>query len=246
MNDFWKYLSFPLNLFTAALWMLFWGWLRKSYPNNAAVRFLLSPSATISSIVLLIASCLWIGFTGDRSFVESIIFVTVLLYVQTVLFLITLRGYRRGDGVIRWRFLFLHLGLLLAVGAGFWGSPDSEEYRLKLRCEDNTREAYGMDGAKRILPYEIKLHSLQNEYDENGKATHYEAIISMDDLKPVSVCVNDPYSVRVGEDLYLASVSEDSCVLQIVREPWRYFTLTGIILMLCGAFLLFINGPRRS
>ena len=57
--------------------------------------------------------------------------------------------------------------------------------------------------------------------------------------------VNRPYGVRFGQDIYLASVSEDSCVLQIVREPWRYFALAGIIMLLAGAFLLFINGPRR-
>ena len=57
--------------------------------------------------------------------------------------------------------------------------------------------------------------------------------------------VNHPYSVKFGEDLYLSSVSENSCVLQIVKEPWRYFALAGIILILAGAFMLFINGPRK-
>ena len=48
-----------------------------------------------------------------------------------------------------------------------------------------------------------------------------------------------------GEDIYLVGVSEGSCVLQIVREPWRYFALAGVIMMLAGAFLLFVNGPNK-
>lgn len=245
MNDFWTYFSFPLNLFLAALWMFFWGWLRKSHPGNRALRFLLSPSATLSSIILLTVSCLWIGFTGHRGFVGSVIFVVVLLYVQTVLFLVTLRGWRRADGCVRWRFLLLHMGLLLAVGAGFWGSPDSEEYRMKLQCEDTSGHAYRMDGRKTVLQYEVELHSVSTDWSDEGKATYYEAVISIDGQDPVTLSVNHPYNLNFGEDIYLASVSDDSCVLQIVREPWRYFALVGIFMLLAGAFMLFINGPRK-
>jgi uncharacterized membrane protein HdeD (DUF308 family) len=34
-----------------------------------------------------------------------------------------------------------------------------------------------------------------------------------------------------------------NCVLQIVREPWRHTALAGILLMIAGALLLFIQGP---
>ena len=245
MNEFWTFFAFPLNILIVAL--LMWGliWLRKTYSHSAAMRFLHSPTATISAISLLILSCLWVGFSGDRSFVESIIFVTVLLYVQTVLFLITLRGWRRPDGVIRWRFTFLHLGLLLAVGAGFWGAPDSDEYRMRIYVGETLREAVTLEARKVVLPYEITLLDVDTEYSQDGKPSHYEVLISMNGKKEAKLMVNHPYSVKIGEDLYLASVSEDSCVLQIVREPWRYLALAGIILMLAGAFMLFINGPRR-
>jgi hypothetical protein len=69
--------------------------------------------------------------------------------------------------------------------------------------------------------------------------------VSIDGGEPVLLQVNDPYSVKIGEDVYLASVSARHCVLQIVREPWRYFALAGILMLLGGAFMLFINGPRR-
>ena len=177
---------------------------------------------------------------------ESIFFVLVLLYVQTVLFLITLRGYKPAGKPVRWRFLLLHAGLLLAVGAGFWGCPDSMEYRMKLQYDEVSREAFRLDGTKTSLSYDVELQSLETEYSEDGRPIRYEAVLQIDDNDPVTVCVNDPYPVRIGEDIYLASVSENHCVLQIVREPWRYFALVGILMLLSGAFLLFINGPRKS
>ena len=116
MEDFWTFFSFPLNLLLAVLWVIVLrrGW--KHHRDNVAVRFLLSPAATVSALLMLLASCLWIGLSGSRDFVQSIVFVAVLLYLQTVLLLIIFRGWRRSDGRVRWRFLLIHAGLLLAVG----------------------------------------------------------------------------------------------------------------------------------
>ena len=245
MNEFWTFFAFPLNLLLAAILVCCLVWLRKACPNAPVVRFLHSPTATISSIILLIISCLWVGFSGDRGFVESALFVSVLMYVQIVLFLITLRGWKGADGSVRWRFLLLHLGLLLAVGSGFWGAPDSGEYRMRLYVDETSREALTLEAKRVVLPYEISLYDVETEYSVDGKPSHYEALISVNGCEPVTLMVNHPHGVRLGQDLYLASVSEDSCVLQIVCEPWRYFALAGIIMMLAGAFMLFIKGPRR-
>jgi hypothetical protein len=220
-------------------------WLRKSYPQCKVMRFLLSPAATILAISILIGSCLWLGICGDTGFVESVPFVLVLLYVQTVVLLITLRGWKTPSGVIRWRFLLLHAGLLLALGSGFWGAPDSYEMRVALERGQETSSAFRMDGREDGLGYTLRLIDYSAEFSEDGKPVHYEASVSFDGDVPVVLRVNDPYAVSSGEDIYLASVSPQHCVLQIVREPWRYFALAGIVMMLCGAFLLFINGPKR-
>ena len=245
MQDFWSFFAFPLNLLVAVVWMVIWGWMWKSRPESAVMRFILSPAATVSAIVLLLCTCLWIGFSGDRSFVESILFVLVLLYVQTVLYVVTLRGFRKTGGDIRWRFLFLHAGLLLAIGSGFWGSPDSSEVRVPLGRGEMTETAYNMDGSVEGLGYELLLIDFATEFSEDGKPSHYEAFISIDGSTPESMNVNHPYGVSFGEDIYLASVHDDYCILQIVREPWRYFAIAGIIMLLAGAFMLFIKGPRR-
>ena len=83
---------------------------------------------------------------------------------------------------------------------------------------------------------------------ENGMPSMYEADVLIDG-KPVNLRVNQPYAVSFGEDIYLSGyhMKEDdgtfSCVLQIVREPWKYIALAGILLMIAGALLLFIQGP---
>lgn len=246
MNSFWTFFAFPLNFLPALLWACGWGWFWKNRPSNRIIKFLLSPSATISSISLLVVACLWIGFSGKREFVQSIPFVLILLYIQTVVYLITLRGWRRPDGVIRWRFLLIHLGLLLALGAGFWGSTDSLEMRVALTKEESSQKAYTMDGNINGLGYELGLIDYITETSGDGKPSYYEATISVNKEEPVKLTVNHPYNFRFGEDIYLASVSETGCVFQIVREPWKYFALVGILMLLAGAFLLFIKGPRRS
>ena len=241
----WTFFSFPLNLLLAVLWGTGWFLLWKKNGQGRLVRFLLSPAATISSMVLLLAVCLWMGFSGNDGLTSSVPFALLLLFIQTVLFLVTLRGWKGPGGVIRWRFLFIHAGLLLAIGSAFWGTPDSSESRLKLMRGETSPHAFELDGTRRTLDYEISLTDFKADYAEDGKPVHYEAIITIDGDKSAIVTVNHPYSVRPGEDIYLTSVSQTGCVLQIVREPWRYFALAGIIMLFVGAFMMFIKGPRR-
>ena len=253
MEHFWTFFSFPLNLLLAVLWFGGWTWLWKSRPagdgmkfvTSRLLRFMLSPAATVSALVILVAACIWIGFSGDREFVQTVPFVAVLLYVQTVVFLVILRGWRHSGGAVRWRFLLIHAGLMLALGAGFWGAPDSSELRLALTSGQTSEKAYLMDGRITSLRYQLRLDDFKVETSVDGKPSYYEAIVSVDDGDSVRITVNHPYSVRFGEDVYLASVSDAGCVFQIVREPWRYVALSGILMLLAGAFMLFIKGPRK-
>ena len=244
MEHIWSFFAFPLNLLLALLWLVGWSMLWKNRQQSRLLKWLLSPTATIVSISLLIVAGLWIGFSGNREFVQSVPFVLILLFIQTVVLLITLRGFRR-NGHIRWRFLLIHAGLLLALGAGFWGCPDSSELRVRLVRGQETRNAYKMDGGVTSLDYNLRLDDYKIELSTDGKPYYYEAVVSIDGASSEVITVNHPYSVSLGEDIYLASASEGGCVLQIVREPWRYFALAGILMLLAGAFMLFINGPKR-
>lgn len=245
MNNIWTFFAFPLNLLLALLWALGLVWRMKTCPQCKIIRFLLSPKATISALLLLLISCICLGVSGCDGIIVSIPFIIILLYVQSVLLLITVRGWRTSTGIIRWRFLLLHAGLLLAVGSGFWGAPDSVEMRVALARGQETRSAFTSDGVTIGLGYALTLDDYRADYSAEGNPIDYEAVITLNGADSVRLSVNHPYSVNPGEDIYLASVASDHCVLQIVKEPWRYCMLAGIVMLIAGALLLFIKGPRR-
>lgn len=249
--------AFPLNLICALLWfgLMFMLWRRSR--KSLFVRFMLSPGATFWSLFLFIDACVVIGLTGQRSITTSWVFIAILLFLQTVLFFVILRGFREQTptgarlGAVRWRFLLNHVGLLLALGAGFWGAPDSETIRLR---------AYeGMPVSEAVIPgigftgieHDIILEDFRMERYENGAPSLYEAILKINDDN-VSLRVNHPYSLSLGEELYLVGydtqAGEDSswCIMQIIHKPWKYWAFAGIMMMLLGALLLFIQGPRRQ
>ncbi len=235
MPDWITFFSFPLNVILALLWAGAMLWIWKSFRKSLFVRFMLSKAATISSISLLFILCLIIGLTGKRTLIYSWPFIAVVFYLQTVLMFVLLRGRRQ---------FIHHIGLFVAVASAFWGAPDSEEFRIKAFIDIPVREAFRLDGSSSWLPYEIILKDFRTEIWENGAPAMYETDLAIDN-EQVTLKVNHPYSRSFGEDIYLSGTGESYCVLQIVREPWKYGVLAGIILMLAGAFLLFIEGPQK-
>lgn len=250
------FMAFPLNLIVALIWFgaMYMIWKRMS--KSMFVRFMLSPGATLWAIFLFVDACLVIGLTGERTMTTSWVFIAIVLYLQTVLFFVILRGWREPTrtgarlGAIRWRFILNHLGLLMAIGAGFWGAPDTEVLRLR---------AYeGQPVTQAILPgvgpvgvnHEIILEEFTLERYENGTPALYKADLVIDGKK-VNILVNHPYLLSFGEDLYLTGFNPahenglECCIMQIIREPWKYWAFTGIIMMIAGALMLFIQGPRR-
>lgn len=252
-----SFFAFPLNLILAVLWLgsviSLWQYRRKS----PFVRFMLSRGAALWAIILILVFSLAVGISGQRSLVPTWPFAAVMLYFQTVLAFIILRGWRRPTatgarlGTVRWRFLLNHTGLLLAVSSAFWGAPDSETLRLQALRGTAVREACTMDGTSFWLPYEIVLNEFSVSHYENGTPSMYEAEVTVDG-ETVLLRVNEPYSKAFGEDIYLSGYDQtdsgriDRCVLQIVREPWKYPALAGILMMLAGALLLFAGGPHKN
>lgn len=251
------FFAFPLNLIFLAVWVagcvLLWNHCRKTL----LVRFFLSPFATFLSIGLFLALCLVIGFTGMRSLAGSWISVVISLLLQTVLMFVIMRGWRMQTasgarlGSVRWRFLMLHVGLLITVGSVFWGAPDTQTLRMKAYVGVPNQEAYSMDGMRVWLPYEVTLQDFDVQQYDNGVPSAYKATVEVDGVV-ADIEVNDPYARGFGEDVYLvgydAAMGADSsyCILEIVREPWKYLTVAGIVLLLSGALLLFIGGPDNK
>ena len=237
MERFFDILTFPTNLLLAALWVVICCLTWKRF------RFLVSPAAVISSIVLFIGSCIWIGIKGDIEFTHSIFFILVLLYLMTILLCVLLRGWKTASGKLRYHFILHHAGLLIALGSAFWGSPDNQQMRMLLHEGQTSSAATNISRKQSILKEEISLINLECDRYENGTPMQYTATISIDN-QTHNILVNHPLSRGIGEDIYLVGTGDDYCILEIVYEPWKYFALVGIIMMIAGAVILFIKGPR--
>ena len=238
------FFAFPLNLILAVLWITAIFLSYRHADGSRFVRFMLSPAASIVSIALFALACLALGITGNREMVKSWPFIVIMLFLMTVLTFVLFRGWKSG-GRPRWRFIFNHAGLLLALSSAFWGAPDSYELRVQLAPGQAAETAYRLDGSVTGLGYELRLDDHDMKVSDDGRPSYVEAFVSVDGAGPVWISVNHPYQLSMAESIYLTSVSEKSCIFQIVREPWRYAALAGIIMLLAGAFLLFIKGPRR-
>ena len=79
--------------------------------------------------------------------------------------------------------------------------------------------------------------------------TQAEADVLIDG-ENVTLSVNHPYARTWSEDIYLTGYdSEDdrvSCVLQVVRHPWKWPMATGIVMLIAGAIMMFVQGPKRQ
>ena len=108
-------------------------------------------------------------------------------------------------------------------------------------------EAISEDGRREWLDFELALEDFCVSFGADGMPSDYEAIVAVNQER-ITLRVNHPYSVSFGTDLYLSGYDiayERYCIFQIVSEPWRYGAAAGIVMMLTGAFMLFIGGPRR-
>ena len=250
------FFAFPLNLIFMVMWVVACSLMWTHCSKTLFVRFLLSPFATFVSIGLFLGLCLVVGFTGWRWLAASWISFVISLLLQTVLLFVVMRGWRAKTasgarlGAIRWRFLMLHVGLLVVVGSAFWGAPDTQTMRVKALAGEACREAYFMDGRQTWLPYDIVLEDFQVQEYPGGVPSAFSAKVVVDG-ESSEIRVNDPYSRSFGEDIYLvgydaaAGSSSSYCIFEIVREPWKYVMTLGIVMLLAGAVMLFIGGPSK-
>lgn len=239
-----EFFAFPLNMVLMALWLWAIIELHRAGSRSIITRYLLSRQATVVSIVLLAVGCMAMGLQRNPA-TDSYLFLFIIFFVITQLSLVTLRGWRDSSG-IRWTFLCSHLGLLLALIAGFWGASDTRVMRAELATE-KVNTALCEDGKLVQLDYNLHLTDFKVDYFDNGTPSHYEATIDIDG-NPVTLSVNHPHKVAFGEHIYLTSFDnqEDGmhCVVQIVRQPWRGVMLAGILLLIAGALLLFFRRSR--
>lgn len=262
-----SFLAFPLNIIFAVTWLFLLWILYKEYKSSTFTRFLCAPETSVLSIGLFIGGCLVIGLfpqlsdaeakmcegisasLGCYNFMTSWIFIAILLLLLSNLAMITIRAYQHRKQA-RWRFILNHTGLWLALFAGFFGSSDTQTLRIPIYKGEPTREAFDMNGSAHYLDYEIELDSFAVEYYPNGRPSRFAADVRLGE-ETVLLEVNHPYAYRWGEDVYLTGYDvakgneSNYCILQVVKQPWKYVMVAGILMMLAGAVLLFINGTKR-
>uniref|UniRef100_UPI004055ED77 cytochrome c biogenesis protein ResB n=1 Tax=Alistipes sp. TaxID=1872444 RepID=UPI004055ED77 len=234
---------FPLNLLLIVLWLVAMVESYRCRENSPVARLLLSTRATALSFLLLVLLGITLGLQRHPASASWPV-VGALLMVQTILGMVILRGWRNRQG-IRWSFLMTHVGLWLTLVGTFWGAPDCRRVRLAVGREEATREAYYLDGTPKTLGYTLRLKEFTLESYANGVPSTYEAVVEIDS-REVSLRVNHPYRCTPAEAVYLISYDQGSyppryCILEVVHEPWRGVTATGVWMMIFGALCLFMR-----
>ena len=240
---------FPLNVILMALWLVLLVELYRRRDRSKVAQLLLSQAATAISLVLMAAVGIVLGLQREPASTAWPTVVAVL-FVLSHLTLVTLRGWRNATGV-RWRFVVNHAGLWLALVAGFWGAPDREQVRAMVTREVPTREAYDMSGRTTTLDCELQLVDFKIDYYAEGQPSMFEATVAVDG-ESATLRVNRPHHRTWSEMIYLVSYDVESpdraryCVVEVVREPWRWLSVVGIAMLIAGAVLMFARGPRKE
>ena len=262
-----SFFAFPLNVIVAVIWVYLLWRLYREGNKLPLTRFLLSSRTSILSILLLIGGSLVIGLfpqlseaeaasisgvpasLGCYNFMTSWVFIAILFLLLSNLTMVVIHAFYHRVPEKK-RFLLNHLGVWFALFARFFGSSDVQTLRIPLYAGQPGREAYSMDGKAYYLDYELELYSFNTEYYPNGMPSRFAADVRIGEQR-TTLEVNHPHSYRLGEDIYLTGYDTRNvgntryCILQIVRQPWKYVMVTGILMMLAGAVLLFINGPKK-
>ena len=244
--------AFPINaavLFAAlaGLWVL---WREK--PGGAVCRWLASGNASIALIAAFLICCLILGmkmqhadavsFPGFGNVRRTWWFILISIALMANLFVVILS--RRKKGI---RFILNHIGVLMALIGCFFGAPDHTVSRAIVSGEA-VHEAVGENGEIVPLPAAMKLDGFNVELDQRGNVRNYMALIDVDGKK-VELRVNHPYRISISEDVYLTSYDRDNlepqyCIVEVVRQPWKYLIWAGIVMMMAGGILMFARGKE--
>ena len=242
--------AFPINaavLFAAlaGLWVL---WREK--PGGAVCRWLASGNASIALIAAFLICCLILGmkmqhadavsFPGFGNVRRTWWFILISIALMANLFVVILS--RRKKGI---RFILNHIGVLVALIGCFFGAPDHTVSRAIVSGEA-VHEAVGENGEIVPLPAAMKLDGFNVELDQRGNVRNYMALIDVDGKKG-ELRVNHPYRISISEDVYLTSYDRDNpepqyCIVEVVRQPWKYLIWAGIVMMMAGGILMFARG----
>lgn len=256
----------PLNIATVLLLLGIAAYFRKS----SFFKKISGKQTTILSILFMIICSLIVGLTpqlspaeaatkpgfaaalGIYNFTQSWIMAGAILLILINLILIILNRGALNRGISReMGFLFNHIGLMVVIISAFFGSADVVKLRMKLNKEgEPDAMAYNMAGNPVNLKFSISLDNFITNYYPNGTPMRYCAQITVGTVhkhttagvvhKQMDVEVNHP-ARYAGYDIYLISSGEDYCIIELQKQPWKYFLAQGIVFMLLGAITMFMR-----
>lgn len=231
----------------------------REYEHRAWMRKLRAPGTAVTLLILITLYCIVGGtFPQLSGFTTSIPFVAILIALMAHLTLVMVHRARHFASIRRdGPFLVLHGGIWLALFSGMAGAGDTKELRTLLMrdaamdaavhttmdatmdtMEDAAvRTAYDAHGHRVPLSYSLRLQQIDiTRSEKDGTPVQYEVTLLIDSTE-CKVSVNHPYAVKWYEEIYLMDLNttgEKGCILLIVQQPWKYVTLTGILLLLAG------------
>lgn len=241
------WLACPVNVALVAAVVALLAVCEREWGRKPWVVALRSARMACCLLTLTLVACLWGGLSCPDVF-STWPFVALMAALTAHLALLLIHRLAR----FSWRrdgaFVLVHGGVWLALVSGTAGAADASEWRALVGRDAADTKVYDTRGWMQQLPYTLQMEEFRVEtHAQAGTPTQYVATLLLDG-KPVEVAVNDPYTVRPGEELYLMSYQSDEetgevlyCVLQIVREPWKYPLLAGIVLLLAGVGVMLLK-----
>lgn len=240
----------------AGLWVLY-----REKPDCAFCRYLSSGHTSIFVIANLVVCFIVLGLNKQsdpqsvpgghtladllciHSVKNSWWFVCAICLFLANLAMVIFRRLTRSS----WRFVLNHLGLFIALSAGFFGSADESVLRCIVGKGETVTSGFDRYGMERALGHSLCLEEFSISLRPDGSPRNFEAEVSVDG-KPVEIMVNNPYAAGFGKDVYLVDYdknSENVCVFEIVSQPWKYLEWAGIVMMMVGAVLMFLQGAAK-
>lgn len=224
-----EWFAFPVNaaVLIAAilgLWVLY-----REKPECRLSKWLMSGKTSIILIVGLLICALIYGFAPQIDVVHSWPFIFIMMALLANLLMVIFS--RRA----KIRFLLNHIGVFLALAGGFFGAPDMQVNKVQV-----FRDAAA----------DMSLQNFQIETAPDGSVQNYTATVLIKG-KATDIRVNHPYHKSLFEDVYLLRYDNSDpevryCVLETVRQPWKYVMWLGIVMMMLGCILVFVQGVNKK
>jgi len=260
--------TFPANLiillsFISLITILFYIFRKKTWiPFFSSITAAIPAIAVFIGIVLCMglipqqsSTPLWIQKIGFNHLLHHSIFYFSFAYLVVILMFTVLKRlvpFHVGN----FGFLMNHLGLLIILLAGVFGSSDI--FRLKMICMYNQPVWYGSDENGKIfeLPLALELKNFDIEYYE---AEHlpkkFTSVLKLytPEINPhnITLEVNKPYYHK-GWKLYQLSYDNakgkwsEYLVIEAVRDPWLPVVYTGIGLLIIGALSMIFQIRKKG